>query len=287
MAEGSVATRKRLAVTMLVAALTLLPLGIPTAPAQVPPVGIEELTSTLPGLRAALAGIDDLLANPNLPAEARGPLQEARGLLAQALGLIENAAATGNPAGLAEAERLLREAAERLRAAAPFLRGLTAQGATLVGPVEEQPASAAVLGYAALLEQAADVLAEVATFSPAETVVSTPRDGCPLVKAVPQNGPRVEVTWDNEPGATGYRVLRNGAVLAEVDQDTQRYIDRDVTAGETYRYQVVPVKEGGPTTCSEVEVTAIPFFPTALAAGLGLLATLGAVRVMRRARREG
>lgn len=112
---------------------------------------------------------------------------------------------------------------------------------------------------------------------------------CPTVTATAQAGPANELTWTAVDGATGYNVYRavgggTFELIASVASDTTTLEDEDVEQGQTYRYQVTALVDGGETRpCNTAEVTAIPVFPTAFAAvSASVVGLLAYVAVRRR-----
>lgn len=100
------------------------------------------------------------------------------------------------------------------------------------------------------------------------------------------------LTWDviveNEGSFLFYRVLRDGEVIAEIeDVNETEYLDTDTEAGATYAYRVEAHGEGAATptvftVCGEIEATAVPFFGTAALLAVALVGTVGAYALLRR-----
>lgn len=79
------------------------------------------------------------------------------------------------------------------------------------------------------------------------------------VKAVPASF-KVVMTWTPSTGEiAGYRVYRDGHVLAEVNPDVLRYVDDTVAPNSRYRYQVAAFTEAGvPTDRTDASVKTPP-----------------------------
>ncbi|MFD0717686.1 fibronectin type III domain-containing protein [Paenibacillus sp. GCM10027626] len=58
-----------------------------------------------------------------------------------------------------------------------------------------------------------------------------------------QSGPTITVTWDGVEDATGYRIYRDGKLIATVG-DVRTYVDSDVKKGTEYGYQVAAIIGG-------------------------------------------
>lgn len=85
----------------------------------------------------------------------------------------------------------------------------------------------------------------------------------------------VTVTWEAVPPetdapVTGYRVWRDGDVLAELDADTTSWFDANVDEGAAYTYAVAAVNSAGTGDPAEVTVTALarPSSPTDLSSSV-------------------
>jgi hypothetical protein len=57
----------------------------------------------------------------------------------------------------------------------------------------------------------------------------------------------VELSWDRNPRATGYTILRDGARIADVSPQAGSFSDSGVAPGASHRYVVVPTLLGAPT----------------------------------------
>jgi fibronectin type 3 domain-containing protein len=98
---------------------------------------------------------------------------------------------------------------------------------------------------------------------PSEEVSVTPRDTFP--PAAPSNVNAiagvntVELAWDrnSEPDVKGYRVYRNGQILAEA-VEAPSFSDKQVTSGQKYRYAVSAVDQTGNESgkSTEIEIAA-------------------------------
>lgn len=71
------------------------------------------------------------------------------------------------------------------------------------------------------------------------------------VKAIPKNA-QVEIKWAAVPGATGYRIYRNGTLIGTTTTET-RYVDTTVTNDTMYEYTVTSTGDGGESAPSEVK----------------------------------
>ncbi|MDH5312254.1 MAG: hypothetical protein OEW66_00240 [Actinomycetota bacterium] len=67
---------------------------------------------------------------------------------------------------------------------------------------------------------------------------------------------RVDLAWDESPGATGYRVYRDGVRIASVSTETYR--DRDVLAGSSYSYKVAAFNAAGSSPRSSPHGVLVP-----------------------------
>lgn len=102
------------------------------------------------------------------------------------------------------------------------------------------------------------------------------------------------LTWNETEDAMSFQITRTGGgeeVDYNVDGSETSFLDTEVEAGVTYTYKVqafvdqAPSMPGGTTLmdpCGEVEATAIPVFPTIVAAGLALVGGVGAYAGLRR-----
>jgi len=75
----------------------------------------------------------------------------------------------------------------------------------------------------------------------------------------------IELTWsDNSEDEEGFRVYRNGTVIAELDPNTTRYVDSDLTGGESYTYRVSSFNQDGESPLSsELNITTPMEIPNA------------------------
>ncbi|HET6405225.1 MAG TPA: fibronectin type III domain-containing protein, partial [Candidatus Thermoplasmatota archaeon] len=82
---------------------------------------------------------------------------------------------------------------------------------------------------------------------------------------------------------TGYRVIRDGRVIASPPPGATEYVDRDVTNGETYRYQIRAVNaargEGAASPTQTVTPVAVPPPPSAVTAEVVASGSASSVRV--------
>lgn len=108
------------------------------------------------------------------------------------------------------------------------------------------------------------------------------------------DGPAHVISWSAFAGADSYNLYRSEIVpggpagggfdvLATVDGNTTTYHDSETETGATYRYFVTAVVAGEETdACNIVETTAIPVFPSAVAAGLAGVVGIAGYAVLRR-----
>ena len=98
---------------------------------------------------------------------------------------------------------------------------------------------------------------------PSQEVSVTPRDifppSPPVNLAAIAGVSSVELNWDrsSDPDLKSYRVYRNDAVILQ-DVDTPSFSDKQVKAGERYRYTVTAIDQSGNESAKSavVEVTA-------------------------------
>ena len=107
--------------------------------------------------------------------------------------------------------------------------------------------------------------------TPVATAPSAPTN----LAAVAGNA-QVTLTWTAPTGATGYRVYRNGSLVAS--PSTTGFTDTGVSNGTTYSYYVTAVKQNSPASAASSSVSATPTVPP-LAAPAGLAATPGDAQV--------
>ena len=118
-------------------------------------------------------------------------------------------------------------------------------------------------------------LASAASSAVSCTPVATPPSAPTNLAAVAGNA-QVVLTWTAPSGATGYRVYRNGTLIAS--PATPGYTDTAVTNGTTYSYTVAAVRQNSPVSATSSSVSATPTVPP-LAAPAGLAATPGDTQV--------
>lgn len=111
--------------------------------------------------------------------------------------------------------------------------------------------------------------------------------GGPLVvTALAQDDASILVTWSSVANATSYNVYRAvgaGTFTLLTSTSNLTITDTDVDNGVTYRYQVSAIVDGQETErCTTAEATAIPVFPTVLAAGAAAILGVGLYAFLRR-----
>lgn len=122
-----------------------------------------------------------------------------------------------------------------------------------------------------------------------DTLVNPP---CPVVTkafATAEGGSnQITLEWTAAASAGGYMVYRASEggdfeAIANVSASTTTYVDTDTVAGTTYEYYVTAlVGNVESEACAVVKVTAVPFFPSAIAGALVLVAGVGAYAALRR-----
>lgn len=111
---------------------------------------------------------------------------------------------------------------------------------------------------------------------------------CPELTVTAEAGPSNHLNWTAVEDADKYNIYKavgDGPLLLidMVDNATLSYDDEDVVQGQTYRYMVTVVIDGQESEdCDEVEVTAIPVFPTAIVATAAGLLGISAYAVIRK-----
>ena len=118
-------------------------------------------------------------------------------------------------------------------------------------------------------------LASAASAAVSCTPVATAPSAPTNLAAVAGNA-QVVLTWTAPSGATGYRVYRNGTLIAS--PATPGYTDTAVSNGTTYSYTVAAVRQNSPVSATSSSVSATPTVPP-LAAPAGLAATPGDTQV--------
>lgn len=97
---------------------------------------------------------------------------------------------------------------------------------------------------------------------------------------------RIRLDWNDVDQATGYNVYRATGSGSFVPLDTtasSSYDDTTAAAGQTYRYRVTSLSDGGESGPSEeCTAMAIPFFLSLMAALVATAAIVGVVRLLRR-----
>lgn len=92
-------------------------------------------------------------------------------------------------------------------------------------------------------------------------------------------GTTIRLNWTSVDDAEHYEVYRSheGEAFERVENTTDtEFVDSDVEPGETYTYFVTATIDGMETDwCEEVEVTAIPSFPTMFATAAAVVGGLG------------
>lgn len=97
----------------------------------------------------------------------------------------------------------------------------------------------------------------------------------------------VGLAWDAVAGAEAYRVYRadgpgEAELIATIEGETT-FKDEEVEAGSTYTYFVTALTADGETeACSMMESTAMPVFPSLIAAVAGTIGAVGAYAIGRR-----
>ena len=121
------------------------------------------------------------------------------------------------------------------------------------------------------------------------TVTTPPPPCAPMLSVRARDGPRNDLTWTNLTTAAGYNVYRaeaggNFTLISSLPVGALGYSDTRVEAGAAYRYQVRAVADGKiQEPCNTVEATAVPIFPSLVAAALAIAAsTLGYVLLRRK-----
>ncbi len=66
----------------------------------------------------------------------------------------------------------------------------------------------------------------------------------------------VTLKWsDNSDDETGFKILRDGEVIATLDENTTEYTDENLSSNTTYTYIVVAINEGGESESDPISVT--------------------------------
>ncbi len=111
---------------------------------------------------------------------------------------------------------------------------------------------------------------------------------CPELTVTAEAGPSNHLNWTAVNDTDTYKIYKavgDGplVLLDTVDNTTLSYDDEDVVQGQTYRYMVTAVIDSQESeNCDEVEVTAIPVFPTAIVATAAGLLGISAYAVIRK-----
>lgn len=84
---------------------------------------------------------------------------------------------------------------------------------------------------------------------PPETISATPQVAKPAsIKATPQSGRKVALSWSKPPGASGYYIYRatsktgSYSLIKTVGASTSSFTNTGLTAGKTYYYKIVPYR---------------------------------------------
>lgn len=107
----------------------------------------------------------------------------------------------------------------------------TATGATVTATVTPTAAGTTVLGGAAAVTVTATITAVgVGSWGPPPNIIATPISGT-----------QVDLSWDAVPTATGYRIWRDGAVIA-ANQAGTSYSDLTVVGSTAYSYELASIR---------------------------------------------
>ena len=60
----------------------------------------------------------------------------------------------------------------------------------------------------------------------------------------PKTGSKVTLTWTDVPNITGYRIYRNGALIATLKANVMKYVD-NAPVGHDYTYELEAFNENG------------------------------------------
>lgn len=122
-----------------------------------------------------------------------------------------------------------------------------------------------------------------------ETPPPPPQPVCPTVPtAIALTNGDVRLTWTSPADADSIVITRTQSgsdvvVKTHVLATTTTYLDTETEVGTTYTYTVNAVFDGRISSgCTQVEVTAIPEFPTVAGAALAGVAAIGAFVALRR-----
>ncbi len=94
-----------------------------------------------------------------------------------------------------------------------------------------------------------------ATATTPECAAEAPADPTGLTAKQPGRAPKVQLEWnDNSTNEDGFRIYRDGSIIATLGPDTTSYEDTTFVSGETYTYQVCAYNSSGESCSDSVEI---------------------------------